>query len=101
GLGRRGEQRDDAHGRGRGGETKAFGVEARALARPRRTSDMATTTGTYRVLGSPHDPAEVLLLDVETGDPTYVPKVDYEGDLAERVADLDAGNRIAAQIAWN
>lgn len=62
---------------------------------------MATTTGTYRVLGSPRDPAEILLLDVETGDPTYVPKAGYEGDLAERVADLDAGNRIWARIAWN
>ncbi|WP_160134478.1 DUF6663 family protein [Halococcus salsus] len=61
---------------------------------------MQTTAGTYRVLRSPRDPDELLLLDVESQDPTYVPSTGYEGDLAERVAELEAGNRIAAEIVW-
>ena len=58
------------------------------------------TTGSYRVLESPRDPDELLVLDVETGDPTYVPKTGYAGDLAERVAGFEPGNRVAARIEW-
>ena len=61
---------------------------------------MQTTAGTYRILRSPRDPDELLLLDVESQDPTYVPSTGYEGDLAERVVELEAGNRITAEIAW-
>ncbi len=60
-----------------------------------------TTDGTYRVLRSPRDTGEVLLLDVETQDPTYVATSGYEGDLAERVAGLEAGNRIEAVLSWD
>ena len=55
-----------------------------------------TTEGVYRVLESTRDEderdgEEWLLLDVETGDPTYVPR----GDL-----DAVAGNRVRATITW-
>lgn len=59
-----------------------------------------TTTGTYRVLSSTRDPEELLLLDVETQDPTYVTTTGYEGDLAEKVTGLEPGNRIAATLSW-
>lgn len=62
---------------------------------------MQTTAGTYRVLRSPRDPDELLLLDVENQDPTYVPRTGYEGDLAERVRGIEPGNRITAGIAWD
>jgi hypothetical protein len=61
----------------------------------------STTSGTYRVLRSPRDTEEVLLLDVETQDPTYVTTAGYEGDLAETVAELEPGNRIDAMLSWN
>jgi hypothetical protein len=55
-----------------------------------------TTEGVYRVLESTRDEderdgEEWLLLDVETGDPTYVRR----GDL-----DAAAGNRVRATITW-
>ena len=55
-----------------------------------------TTEGVYRVLESTRDEderdgEEWLLLDVETGDPTYVPRADL---------DAAAGNRVRATIAW-
>ena len=55
-----------------------------------------TTGGVYRVLESTReaderDGDEWLLLDVETGDPTYVPR----GDL-----DAAAGNRVRATLVW-
>ncbi|MFB6117506.1 DUF6663 family protein [Halosegnis sp.] len=51
-----------------------------------------TTAGEYRVLPGRED-GELLLLDVESGDPTYVP--------ADDEADLPAvGNRITAELAW-
>jgi hypothetical protein len=56
-----------------------------------------TTEGVYRVLESTRsederDGEEWLLLDVETGDPTYVPR---DG------LDAAAGNRVRATIAWS
>lgn len=60
-----------------------------------------TTDGTYRVLRSPRDTGEVLLLDVATQDPTYVATSGYEGGLAEQVAGLEAGNRIEAVLSWD
>jgi hypothetical protein len=58
------------------------------------------TSGTYRVLRSPRDAEEVLLLDIETQDPTYVTTAGYEGDLAATVAGLEPGNRIDARLSW-
>ena len=59
-----------------------------------------TTTGTYRVLESPRAPDELLLLDTETQDPTYITTAGYEGNLTEQVADLEPGNRITATLSW-
>jgi hypothetical protein len=59
-----------------------------------------TTEGTYRVLASTRGAEEWLLLDVGTADPTYVPATGYAGDLAETVAELRPGNRIAAALSW-
>ncbi|WP_255198475.1 DUF6663 family protein [Halorarius litoreus] len=60
-----------------------------------------TTAGTFRVLASTRGDDEWLLLDVESGDPTYVPATGYEGALAETAADLEAGNRVDAELAWS
>ena len=59
-----------------------------------------TTTGTDRVLESPRAPDELLLLDTETQDPTYITTAGYEGNLTEQVADLEPGNRITATLSW-
>ncbi|WP_049901095.1 DUF6663 family protein [Halococcus agarilyticus] len=60
-----------------------------------------TTSGTYRVLSSTRRPDELLLLDVESQDPTYVTTAGYEGELADRVAEVAAGNRIDATLSWD
>lgn len=60
-----------------------------------------TTRGTFRALASTREADEWLLVDVESGDPTYVPGSGYEGDLAEAVADLEPGNRVEATLAWD
>lgn len=52
-----------------------------------------TTTGRYRVLESPRDPGELLLVDVESTDPTYVE--------APADADLRAGYLIEATLSWD
>ncbi|MFP9192056.1 DUF6663 family protein [Natronosalvus vescus] len=49
-----------------------------------------TTEGTFRVFPGRTDD-EWLLLEVDTGDPTYVPAID---------AELAVGNRIDAKIEW-
>jgi len=59
-----------------------------------------TTEGEYRVLASTRSDDEFLLVDVEDGDPTYVPATGYDGDLADQVAALDPGNRVRAELAW-
>jgi hypothetical protein len=46
----------------------------------------------YRVLASPRDPDERLLLDPETAAPTYVPASAVEG--------VDPGNRVRARLDW-
>jgi hypothetical protein len=61
----------------------------------------ATTSGVYRVLRSPRDPDELLLCDVSSTDPTYVPVEGYDDPLGERIASLEAGNRIEATIEWD
>jgi len=55
-----------------------------------------TTTGSYRVLPG-RDDDEWLLLDAESGDPTYVPRA--AGDAADTTV-LSPGNRIDADLAW-
>jgi hypothetical protein len=60
----------------------------------------STTSGTYRVLESPRGPAELLLLDTDTQDPTYVTTESYEGDLGRTVESVEPGNRIAARLSW-
>ena len=52
-----------------------------------------TTTGRYRVLESPRDPGELLLVDVETTDPTYV---EVGGE-----SDLRPGYLIEATLSWD
>lgn len=59
-----------------------------------------TTAGTFRVLASTRDDDEWLLLDVESGDPTYVPASGYDDPLAGTVASLEPGNRVDAELAW-
>lgn len=56
----------------------------------------------YRVLESTRsrDREELLLLAVDTADPTYVPADGYESPLAETVAAVDPGNRVRARIDW-
>jgi hypothetical protein len=60
-----------------------------------------TTDGTFRVLRSPRNPDELLLLDIETQDPTYVSTTGYEGDLGETVAEIEPGNRVEATLSWD
>jgi len=62
-----------------------------------------TTTGSYRVLPG-RDDDEWLLLDVERGDPTYVPRTPGSddratGDRADTTA-LAPGNRVDATLEW-
>ena len=60
----------------------------------------STTSGTFRVLASPRDPAELLLLDTSSQDPTYVTTEGYDGALGRTVDDIEPGNRIAATLSW-
>jgi hypothetical protein len=60
----------------------------------------STTSGTFRVLASPRSPTELLLLDTDTQDPTYVTTDGYDGDLGQAVEELEPGNRIAATLSW-
>ncbi|MFC4987483.1 MULTISPECIES: DUF6663 family protein [Saliphagus] len=53
---------------------------------------MAATEGRFRVLPG-RDDDEWLLLDVESADPTYVPR--------ESAPDLASGNRIEATLDWS
>ena len=46
----------------------------------------------FRVLPG-RDDAEWLFLDVDSADPTYVPR--------EAVPDVDAGNRVRATLSWD
>ncbi|MFB6173709.1 MAG: DUF6663 family protein [Halobacteriales archaeon] len=59
-----------------------------------------TTAGRFRVLDSPREPDELLLLDVEGYDPTYVPRTGH-GDLDGRVAALRPGYLVGATLAWD
>lgn len=63
-----------------------------------------TTSGRFRVLGRPRGDDELLIVDVESFDPTYVREDAVVGDaapsLGERVADLRAGYLVDATLAW-
>ena len=65
------------------------------------TGMQPTTAGIYRVLESTREPDELLLLDVESQDPTYVATAGYEGALAETVAAVEPGNRIDVTLSWD
>ena len=65
------------------------------------TGMQPTTAGIYRVLSSTRGPDELLLLDVESQDPTYVATAGYEGDLADQVAEVEPGNRVEAVLSWD
>jgi hypothetical protein len=62
-----------------------------------------TTRGRYRVLGRPHDPEELLLveLDGDSFDPTYVRTDGYDGALADDVKALEPGYVVDAELAWD
>jgi hypothetical protein len=59
------------------------------------------TGSTYRVLRSPRDDGEFLLLDTETTDPVYVSATGYENELAQTVAAIEPGNTIHAAFDWS
>lgn len=54
----------------------------------------------YRVLADPRDPDRWLLADVERGERASVTGTGYEGDVADRVASLEPGNRVVAALDW-
>jgi hypothetical protein len=58
------------------------------------------TDGTFRVLDGTRGDDEWLLLDVDTVDPTYLPKAGH-GDAQSVVDDLEPGYRVDATIAWD
>ncbi|MFB6136041.1 MAG: DUF6663 family protein [Halobacteriaceae archaeon] len=58
------------------------------------------TRDAYRVLASPRDAGELLLLDRDSFDPTYVPTAGYDGDLAEQVSALRPGYVVGAELDW-
>lgn len=87
------------------------------------TSTTPTTSGRYRVLGRPRDPAELLLVSVEGGDtgvdgerpggadssetdaeeafaPVYVDTTGYSGGLAETIDNLHAGALVDVTLSW-
>lgn len=57
-----------------------------------------TTGGTYRVMGTPDEGGKLLLIHVETHDPTYVGTEGYEGGLRESVEGLRPGYVIDATL---
>ena len=65
-----------------------------------------TTSGRYRVLESPRERPELLLVDVETNDPTYVATEGYEADgdengTGDAVRDLRPGYLVDATLSWD
>ena len=59
-----------------------------------------TTSGRFRVLDSPRERPELLLIDLETFDPTYVLTDGYDDSLADTVAGLRPGYVVEATFAW-
>lgn len=58
-------------------------------------------SGMYRVLRSPRDDSELLLLDTETTDPVYAIVTGYENELARIVETIEPGNVIRASFDWS
>lgn len=59
-----------------------------------------TTSGRFRVLDSPREEQERLLIDLESFDPTYVRTDGYDDDLASVVANLHPGFVVEATLTW-
>ncbi|WP_101295472.1 DUF6663 family protein [Halegenticoccus soli] len=59
-----------------------------------------STSGRFRVLGRPRAPDELLLIDAESFDPTYVGTDGYDGALDEAVAGLEPGYLVDATLSW-
>lgn len=59
-----------------------------------------TTSGRFRVLDSPRDGPELLLIDLESLDPSYVRTDGYDDVLGDVVADLRPGFVVEATLTW-
>ncbi|SDM00756.1 hypothetical protein SAMN04487949_0474 [Halogranum gelatinilyticum] len=59
-----------------------------------------TTSGRFRVLDSPRERPELLLIDLESLDPTYVRTDGYDSVLDDIVAGLRPGFVVEATLAW-
>lgn len=55
----------------------------------------------YRVLRSPRDDSELLLLDTETTDPVYAIRTGYENELTRIIERIEPGNVIQASFDWS
>jgi hypothetical protein len=60
-----------------------------------------TTSGRFRVLDSPRERPELLLIDFESFDPTYVRTDGYDDGLADAVERLRPGFVVEATLAWS
>lgn len=59
-----------------------------------------TTSGRFRVLDSPRERPELLLIDLDSLDPTYVRTDGYDGVLDDVVSDLRPGFVVEATLTW-
>ena len=59
-----------------------------------------TTSGRFRVLDSPRERPELLLIDLDSLDPTYVRTDGYDGVLDDVVAGLRPGFVVDATLSW-
>lgn len=59
-----------------------------------------TTGGTFRVLGRPYDPEELLLVEVETNDPLSVQTIGGDEALTDTVESLRPGYLVEATLEW-
>lgn len=59
-----------------------------------------TTSGRFRVLDSPRERPELLLIDLDTFDPTYVETEGYDDALADAVERLRPGFVVEATFTW-
>ncbi|SFK99455.1 hypothetical protein SAMN04487950_1813 [Halogranum rubrum] len=59
-----------------------------------------TTSGRFRVLDSPRERPELLLIDLDSFDPTYVETQGYDDALADAVDRLRPGFVVEATLTW-